>query len=49
MTALGNKPLQIAAAAGVIFDKQDFHLRRSQYRRGSRASPRAQRHFAQAE
>jgi hypothetical protein len=26
MAAFGNKPLQIAAAAGMIFDKQNFHL-----------------------
>jgi hypothetical protein len=26
VTALGNEPLQIAAAAGMIFDKQNFHL-----------------------
>jgi hypothetical protein len=40
MAATGNEPLQIAAAAGMIFDKQNFHLRRSQNRCGGRASLR---------
>jgi hypothetical protein len=30
MAAPGDEPLQIAAAAGMIFNKQNFHLRRSQ-------------------
>jgi hypothetical protein len=38
MAALGNKPLQIAAAAGVIFDEQNFHSGEANYRRGCRVS-----------
>jgi hypothetical protein len=30
MAAAGDEPLQTAAAAGMIFDEQNFHLRRSQ-------------------
>ena len=49
MTALGDKPLQIAAAAGMIFDKQNFHLGEAKNRHVGRASLRNRRHFAQAE
>ena len=48
MAALGNKPLQIAAAAGMIFDKQNFHSgeAKTDVAPGLTAT---RRHFAQAE